>query len=355
MQDIADAMQISRISVWKALNNRPGVSEDLRERVFEKARQIGYFKKPNGSVNGKPATRTVAAVVSRPESSIFWMQIIHQIAKELSMQEVNLMYTYMPVAHTIGDKLPEALNDGSVNGIIVLNVYSQPQLEMLSKLPIPKVFLDCVPALSPGQMDGDIVIIEGRAAVGEITGRLLDGGNHKLGFVGDIHYAQTNMDRYLGFSDAHAKRGLKISETFNMTEHLHIDTHYQQISAFMSSLSTMPDGFVCASDYIAHFIERYFAENDIDRSEIHLTGFDNSSEYPYVAGKITTVDVQTDAMGERLANKIMFAINNPNIPHEVSYVLTKPIYRSSFESSQQISQHNYEGRRKKHSPAYSAI
>ena len=33
MQDIADAVSLSRITVWKALSNRPGVSEELRRQI----------------------------------------------------------------------------------------------------------------------------------------------------------------------------------------------------------------------------------------------------------------------------------------------------------------------------------
>ena len=328
MQDIANSLSISRISVWKALNNRSGISKELKEKVIKEAEQIGYIENPDKFGLHKKANRTIAAVVSRPESSMFWMQIIHQIAKELSLRGANLMYTYMPTKYNEGDTLPEVLTNGSVSGIIVLNIYSQQQLKMLSELPLSKVFLDTVPALPPDQMNGDIVLIEGRASIREITGRLLDCGYNKLGFIGDIQYAQTNMDRYLGFTDAFSERNQKIDTTFNLTGKLYLNTHYEQIEQFLSSLKTMPDGFICASDYIAHFIQRYFIENEIDQSKIYLTGFDNNSEYTNVANKITTVDVQTESMGERLANKIMFAVENPNLPHEVCYVLTKIIYRS---------------------------
>jgi len=335
MQDIADSLSVSRISVWKALNNRPGVSDELRERILKEAVNIGYIKESgNGAEVEKTQTRTIAAVVSRPESSIFWMQIIHQIAKELSLQRVNFMYIYMPTlsSNDVIDALPDALSDGSVSGIIVLNVYSEVQLRMLAALPIPKVFLDSVPALNLERMDGDIVLIEGRSAVRQITKRLLHNGYTKLGFVGDIQYAQTNMDRFQGFMDAFTECGIKQDATFSMTGKLHLDTHYQQIEAFLKSLKTMPDGFICASDYIAHFIQRYFDENNIDQSNVYLTGFDNNSEYTNITNKITTVDVQTGSMGERLANKIMFAINHPNLPNEVSYVLTNVIYRSFPDS-----------------------
>src|SRR5699024_9033810 len=98
MQDIADALSTSRITVWKALNNRPGVSETLRRQILQKAQELGYGKA--GLSAGAPASpaaaRTVAVVVSRPESSLFWMQIVHQLARELTAQDYNLMYTYLP-------------------------------------------------------------------------------------------------------------------------------------------------------------------------------------------------------------------------------------------------------------------
>jgi len=327
MQDIADCLAISRISVWKVLHDKPGVSLALRDKVREKAAEMGYIETAAKSTSSEVSNRTVAVVVSRPESSTFWMQIIHQIAKELSLSDINLMYTYMPTQYREDDALPPALSGGSVAGLIVLNIYSEQQLKMLAKLPLPKVFLDSVPSLRLDRLGGDVVLIEGRSCVREITGRLLDGGARSLGFIGDIQYAQTNMDRYLGFVDAFSIRGLNINDSFCLTERFRLDTHYGQIKEFLSSLSVMPDGFVCASDYIAHFVERYFSENGLDLSNVLLTGFDNSFEYPNVAGNITTVDVQTQSMGERLANKIMFAMNHPGLPNEVSYVLPEVVYR----------------------------
>lgn len=328
MQDIADSLSISRVSVWKALHNRPGVSAELRDRVLKEAVKIGYMRGVEHNIeNGDTPTRTIAAVVSRPESSLFWKRIIHQIAKELSTRQFNLMYIYMPTYYNDGDTLPSILSDGSISGIIVLNIYSEPQLRMIAKLPIPKVFLDGIPSLPLDRMGGDIVLIEGRSAIRQITGRLLDSGKKRLGFIGDIQYAQTNMDRYKGFKDAFFKRGLEVDESLCMTGKLRLETHYEQISEFLKSIKTMPSGFVCVSDYIAHFVERYFTENKINIKNISLTGFDNNPEYTNVANKIITVDVQTGSMGERLANKIVFSVNHPNAPPEICYVMTKVLYR----------------------------
>ena len=44
MQDIADAIGISRISVWKAFHDYPGISARLKEEIFLKAKEMGYLK-----------------------------------------------------------------------------------------------------------------------------------------------------------------------------------------------------------------------------------------------------------------------------------------------------------------------
>lgn len=46
MQDIADALSVSRITVWKALSNRPGVSDSMRAQIHQKATEMGYSTLP---------------------------------------------------------------------------------------------------------------------------------------------------------------------------------------------------------------------------------------------------------------------------------------------------------------------
>ena len=329
MQEIADALNTSRITVWKALNNRPGVSEALRQQILQKAQQLGYAKSGVTAAPAAPAAaRTVSVVVSRPESSLFWMQIVHRLARELTAQGWNLMYTYLPAYGEEGYALPAALTDGSVAGMIVLNIYSKPLLQLLADLPLPKVFLDTVPGFGLPQLGGDLLLLEGRAAVRQITGRLLDAGYRRLSFIGDVGYAQTNADRYEGFADAHRARGLTPDEALCLTGHFGLYTHYAEISAFLDALPALPDGYVCASDYIAHYIQQYYDDHGLPRAgAVPLTGFDNNTEYANVANRITTVDTQTPTIGARLAAHILFRLAHPDAACETSYISTRVIDR----------------------------
>lgn len=345
MQDIADALSVSRITVWKALSNRPGVSDAMRAQVRQKAEELGYFHGQDVSaaepLQPAPRSRTVAVAVCRPESSLFWMQIIHQIAKDLSEHNVNLMYTYLPTYYREGYMLPEPLTDGTVEGVIVLNTYSAPLLRMLAELPLPKVFLDTIPSVPYNQLHGDLLIIEGHDLVRQITNRLLDHGCRKLGFIGDVEYAQTNKDRYEGFVEALHDHGLTPNPNYCLTGALGLRTHYEEISRFLDFLPSMPDGFVCVSDYIAHFIQRYFEEKGIDpEGRIVLTGFDNNSEYLNIADRITTVDVRPKTIGSRLAAKILFVLDHRNVSTEVSYVTSDILYRGALAPETGSAQQN---------------
>ena len=64
MQDIADALNTSRITVWKALNNRPGVSAALRAEIQRKAQELGYTK------GGTPAAAAVQAIKAVPRPDV---------------------------------------------------------------------------------------------------------------------------------------------------------------------------------------------------------------------------------------------------------------------------------------------
>lgn len=327
MQTLADAVGVSRITVWKALNGRPGVSDEVRRSVQQKAAELGYGS-PSAPPSPAAREQTFSVVVSRPESSVFWMQIIHHIAKELARNGISLMYTYMPTAWHEGYVLPASLSPGSVDGFIVLNVYNERLLNLLCASPLPKVFLDTVPEIQPPRLGGSLVLLEGRTRTREITGRLLAKGYRRLGFIGDVGYAQTNYDRYAGFLDAHKALDLAPIPALSLTGPLTIGSHYEQISRFLEGLSELPDGFVCASDFIAHFVSRYLSESGRAVPEgFALTGFDDNPEYANVAQRITTVHVDTSSLGRLLARKLMFRADCPEAPPEVAYISTEILLR----------------------------
>ena len=343
MQSIADELSVSRVTVWKALSGRPGVNAKLRERILKKAEESGYWRTQappqdsagrNAAGSAAEASRgTIAVVAARPESSLFWMNIVHEIAAEASLLGANLMYVNVPSSFLPGYSLPTLLSDGTVSGIIIVNVYDEAMLRLINTLPIPKVFLDSVPSVPIPELTGDLVLIEGRIPVRLITRSLIEKGFTRLGFIGDIAYARTNYDRYMGFLDALREAGIDPDPELSVTGRITVSKEYEEISAFLDGLGgpegqLRADGFVCASDFLAQFVRRYCDSHGIAAGqELMLTGFDNTSEYSNVAGRITTVDVSGSCIGARLAAKLSFRIAHPDSACELSYISDEVIFR----------------------------
>ena len=333
LQDIANSLGISRTTVWKIFSGQKGVSDSLRRKILAKAQELGYefpecaFLPPSPETAAPPVN--IAVAVCRPESSIFWMNIIHQIAKELSFHKVNLMYTYLPSAIDRDYTLPDSLVNGNTHGIIVMNVYNEQLIRLLSEAPVPKVFLDTATSVPPSSLNGDLILMENSSSISEITEHLLKQGRTKIGFIGDIRYAQSNYERYEGFCKTLERHGLSPCPELSLTGSIGTDTHKEEIDAFLNTLPFMPDAFVCVSDYVACLLMQLLLKRGLRIPEdVAVSGFDGNMESP-LAEELTTVQVFNQDIGLRLALQILYRIEHPDTRPEIVYISSQTIFRSS--------------------------
>lgn len=333
LQDIADSLGVSRISVWKVFSGREGVSDDLRKKIITKASELNYnfpkdFELPD-ELRSAERQLNISVTVSRPETSLFWMTIIHEIAKELSKHNVNLMYTYLPSQISSDYVLPSQLSNGTVDGIIVMNVYDEHLIRMLSKLPIPKVFMDTVSSIDFEELNGDLVLSSGKSCVSRITEHIISQGRTKIGFVGDINYARTNHERYEGYLAAMHKNKLAVKQEYCFTGPIGIDSYEEEIVAFLNNLHTLPDAFVCASDHVACILWNELKSKGYHvPKDVFISGFDGIQEFT-LAKDLTTVQVFSQDLGLRLATQAMYKIKNPDLRNELIYISSEVILRNS--------------------------
>lgn len=334
IQDIADSLQVSRVTVWKVFNNKTGVSEEMRRKVLECAAEMNYQPSLSQDITLPVVMKKqiiVSVVVSRPETSAFWVKIIHQLAEEFSNSGIGLMYTYLPSEISDDFVLPQSLTDGSLAGIIILNVYEKGMLQLLNHLPIPKVFLDIVPDMPIETLKGDLMLLEGRSSIKEIVATMIKNGNAQIGFIGDIQYAKTNMDRYEGYVAAMTQYGIPVNPDICYTENMTLLTYAESIEQFISKLTQMPDAFVCVNDHAATILLQYLESHGYKVPEdVAVSGYDDNNEFN--SSKIlTTVQVNNQLLGKRLAKQLLYRMENLHDPYEVIYIRPNVIYRKSTE------------------------
>jgi len=328
MQDLADALKVSRVTVWKVFNDYPGVSEPLRNQIITKALEMGYLKseqptstEQHVNITEKDDPITISVVVSRPDTSMFWISIIHCIAKQLAKNNINLMYTYLPSKCNDFYTLPAALSNGIVQGMIVLNVYDINLLQMLNKLRIPKVFLDIVTSIPEDTLTGDLLLLEGHNTIRKITNSIIEKGRTEIGFIGPTDYARTNQDRYEGFISAMSSNNLPVNSKLCLTGTIGVDTYQGEINQFLSGLHRMPQAFICVNDFVANIVLQYLNEHKIQvPKDVAISGYDGITEHGDLINYLTTVQVDLNALGKRLVRQLLYRINDPDSPYEIIYL-----------------------------------
>ena len=257
------------------------------------------------------------------------MKIIHQVAKELSFLNANLVYTYLPSSVDEDYVLPATLTNGNTQGMIVMNVYNEQLVRLLSSLPVPKVFLDTPTRIPPSQLNGDLLLMENADSVSCITEHLIQQGKKTFGFIGDVNYARSNFERYEGFKNTLVRHHIPRDPSLFLTGSIGMDTHKEEIDSFLDTFSKMPDAFVCVSDYVACILIQLLNKRGYRVPEdVAVAGFDHNLEHP-LAEDLTTVQVFNQDLGQRLAHQILFRMKHPQARHEVTYVSSEPIFRAS--------------------------
>ncbi|MDR1665034.1 MAG: LacI family DNA-binding transcriptional regulator [Clostridiales bacterium] len=326
MQILAESLKLSRVTIWKVLNGKGGVAPETAERVHK---AVALFQEEHKEIfvapNAKPKQITV--IMRRVETSMFWMSIIDQLAVDLNKQKIGLNYLPYSASHPFSPEAFLTAPSAKTNGIIVVNIYDTELLAKLSRVPLPKVFYDTAPQLGVADLQGDLLLIDGRAAVERVTADLIQKGRKRLGFIGDIHYARTNRMRYDGFLSACEKSRVKPDPAFSFTKPLS-DNPETDVADYLHSLAELPDALVCVNDYTAFIVLNLLRKMDPKALErVIITGFDDSKEFMLEYANITTVRVQKSMLGRRLINQLLYRIENPEADYEEILIQPKVIFR----------------------------
>lgn len=314
---IAEQLGVSRITVDRALNGRPGVSERTRQAILAHAKKVGY--RPNrlaqSLVNG--VSKSLGIVVFDLNNA-FFAQLVDSFQR--AAFEMGYM-TYVMLTNKDPDmekQCIECLLDRRVDGILLYSVIQDPKyISFLEHLDLPMLTImnrisDTLP----------LIAINNRRAMADITGYVISKGYRKLVYVcPPLRKAEkSNMtsliERRDGFYDA-VERARVAPEVIMLD-----DKTYMQKIADMTFGHDERTAIICTSDIYAvsimNALQKRGYRTPIDYG---LCGFDNIPMLHEFQPNITTVSMFIREMGRKSATLLVDAINGAEIPHynEMNY------------------------------------
>ncbi|BCN29627.1 LacI family transcriptional regulator [Anaeromicropila herbilytica] len=335
IQEVAKELNLSRNTVAKALNNSDTVAYETRYVVIKKAYEMGYSKLSQSVLSEfkikdrLEKTKTIV-VLARRELSTFWNRIIMGISDELNKNNCKLQFNFISEDDERDHILPIDMQS-DISGIIMLSVFEKEYINLIMKKRVPVVFLDGPSDLYDIVSLGDVVLFEGSNSVKVLTKSLIDQGMQKIGFIGDITYCKTILDRYIGYLEAMREAEIEIDDRIVITNH--VTNKYYRVEEVVAALKSMPyypEAIVCANDDIAKDVIKYLRDNSLSvPKDVAVTGFDNKEEVSVMIPSLTTVHIGNQRMGRRLVQQLMWRIENSDLPKEVVIINTEVIIRES--------------------------
>ncbi len=334
INDIAVELGISRNTVSKVMNNRGYVSDNIKNKIIDTAVKMGYAKLPSelleeyGSIERSydsvsKLSKNILVVATSPDFSNFWGKMIKGISEQLVLDNYKCLYNFITFEEAENFEFPQIINKGDIAGIILINVYNKETIKKITKSGIPAVYFDSSLDVDISDVQADTVLVEGRRSIYKITKTLISQGDKKIGFFGDITYCKSIEERWEGFVKAHRDNKIEINMDYCFTGgkkgHFYYEREIESVvENFIKENKSFPDAFVCANDHIAIKLIKEFKKYNISVPEdVRVSGFDDMESFGDIESLdkdklLTTVSIDIQEIGERLAKQIEYRVENLN-------------------------------------------
>ena len=304
LSDIAQKLNISTVTVSKALSGKEGVGDELREQIKELAAQMGYKFKTSAGATGGTTGNIGIVIPSRffsPDASFYWYLFNH-LSKELLDRG---WYSIMELISEEDEKAlnqPRLLTDKKTDGIIFLGQLSDEYVKNIAASYSSFVLMDYYTS----DPDIDCIVNDDYYNSYLITKYLISMGHKKILFAGTFNATTSIQDRYMGFEKAMHENSLPCSFESIIDDR---DEKGMLIKMELPSRDQLPDAFVCNSDLTASKLIQQLNENGIKvPQDVSVTGYDNFLSEEEKTVPLTTVGVEPKTLcsmaAELITNKI---------------------------------------------------
>ena len=341
VQDIADELGLSRNTVSKALNNTEGIAEDTRQRVIDKAVEMGY--KQFAYAKGLFEARAQGAATPIPEDqpreiSLFtrarWDDrhfaavMLDAFKREISQMGYTLATYYISDRRAEAHELPRDFDPSRTCAIMCIEMFDYAYDEMVCGLGKPVLFVDCPARLGGNILPADLLLMDNFTALQLIVSSLLAQGVTKVGFIGNCLHCQSFLERYVAVESAIHLAGHDFDRKYYIG--------YNELDKIRAGLiqmheaHDMPELFVCANDFVAVNVLASLRDLRLRvPDDVMIVGFDDAPGARTCAPPLTTVHIHTQIMAYSAVQLIVTRLKEPDLDFRQVSTQTDLIVRAS--------------------------
>lgn len=336
LADIAEKVNVSTVTVSKALSNQKGVSEELRARIKELADEMGY-KQPS-VIRKERAQKSynigiiISEVFLGKYDSFYW-QMYQMVTTKASAKGCFTLLEVITNEAAETNQIPMLLQEQKVDGLIVIGRQRERYLQSLEKNSnVPMVYLD----FCNEHEDCDAIISDSYYGAYKLTNYLFEMGHRKIAYVGTLKATGSITDRYFGYCKSMLEHGFTVHDDWVIPDR---DPSNDQIDPenLMQLPEDMPTAFVCNCDLCANeLIHKLEGLGYRVPEDISVVGYDNYL-FPGLSDiAITTYEVDLKEMARRGVNILIKKMNGDPYHKGISIVEGHLVVKDSVKNLNKI-------------------
>ena len=349
IQDIADALGVSRNTVSKAINNTGILADATREKVLKKANEMGYKQfsyvtitdtgKPFLSLPAPDDRREIALLTTAfLSNSHFSSTMLDKFQRELCQLGYSLtMHRVLP-DELRRLSLPFSLAMDRTAGIVCIELFDYSYSQMVCSLGLPVLFVDTPTEFPDKPLAADKLYMDNRSNIYLFVKEMVRRGKTKIGFIGEYMHCQSFFERYMGYREAMYMLGLSCPSEYCFLKNkagIHnpsFPEYREYLAECLKNLKELPDVFICANDFVALDTMKVLKKLGYSvPGDVYLCGFDDSHESRVVTPSLTTIHIHSQIMGYSAVQLLVSRIKEPSLNYRTIHTETSLIYRESTE------------------------
>lgn len=309
-KELASMLGVSTATMSLVLNNKPGISDELRFTLLERIRELGYGYMiktlPEGEeIPSLAAVRNIAYVVLSPyreeaDEAAFFPAVIEGAEREARHRGFHLS-----IIHMYGEKersLRECIGSDQYAGMLVYaDRLDRERKEELDELQLPYVMVGCV---GP-DVCADCVTVNNRQGMYAAVRYLYEKGHRQIGYVSSGRNSSSLQEREQCCRFALEELGLEVREDFFYRAEGSSQNKQRMLEEIWKKADCLPTALLLENDVMAVPVYRALKKIGICvPKDMSVIGFDGRSMCSMLEPTLTTMRVPRRVLGRMLVMQL---------------------------------------------------
>ena len=308
LYDVSRLSGVSSATVSRVFNDTARVSDEVRKRVLDAAKQLSYEPSHAARALAGRKTKTIGAIF--PEiASGFYADVLAGIDEVAAESGFDVLASFVGKRRNRSDLVKRLLRQGRVDALLLLNLDDSNDLAPGSLDSLPIVLID-------RELSGSSLPVVGMDNVGgaeAMIEHLYEQGHRRIAMLSGPAGNYDSEQRMLGCRNAFTRLGLSMDERLIWIGAFTVASGTRAAREFLESKQQLPDAIFCFNDAMAIGMLSEFQRSGIAiPRDVAVAGYDNVEAAAHMG--LTSVAGPMRLMGQVAARRAIDLLTSEDRP-----------------------------------------